>query len=302
MSDDAQVPEAPGSTAGGTPPHNPHDHDDVWAAPADSGAARAQPPQAPPRDVAPPMTQIDLGGQVAPGPPDSTGAVDPWALPEFDPPVSGAGPAGAPAAGSPPGASSVHEQQTMTSFPAQGDPTATPVPPARPWAGPGTPQAPVPPVGPGAAVPNPFAPPAADPLPPPPIAPDGPGQVPYGYPGGPQSGYGHPAPQPSGYGTPGYGAPDPGYHGWTGMAPLPSNGMGITGLVLGIISAVLFCFWPLAIGLGVMAVIFSALGRGKASRGEATNPGHALAGLICGAVGILLGTGFGALVLFTSSY
>ncbi|WP_237406380.1 DUF4190 domain-containing protein [Streptomyces sp. M2CJ-2] len=290
MSDDAQVPEARGSTTGGTPPRSPHDHDDVWAAPADSGAARAQPPQAPPRDVAPPVTQIDLGGQVAPGPPDSTGAVDPWALPEFDPPASGAGTTGASA----PGASSVHEQQTMTSFPAMDDPAP---PPAQPWVGPATPQAPIPPVGPGAAAPNPFAPPVADPLPPPPVAPDGPGRVPYGYPGGPQSGYGYPAPQPPGYG----GAPAPGYHGWTGMTPMPSNGMGVTGLVLGIISAVIFCLWPLAIVLGVMAVIFSALGRGKAARGEATNPGYALAGLICGAVGIVLGVGFGALVLFTSS-
>lgn len=290
MSDDAQAPEARGSTTGGTPPPNPHDHDDVWAAPADSGTARAQPPQAPPRDVAPPVTQIDLGGQVAPGPPDSTGAVDPWALPEFDPPASGAGPAAVSAPGTP----SVYEQQTRTSFPAMDDPAS---PPAQPWVGPATPQAPIPSGSPGAAAPNPFAPPAADPLPPPPVAPDGPGRVPYGYPGGPQSGYGYPAPQPPGYG----GTPAPGYHGWTGMAPMPSNGMGVTGLVLGIISAVIFCLWPLAIVLGVMAVIFSALGRGKAARGEATNPGYALAGLICGTVGIVLGVGFGALVLFTSS-
>ncbi|WP_406725260.1 DUF4190 domain-containing protein [Streptomyces sp. GD-15H] len=197
----------------------------------------------------------------------------------------------------------MHEQQTVTSFPAMGAPAATPAqPPAQPWAGPATPQAP--PVGPGAAAPNPFAPPAAEPVPPPPLAPDGPGRVPYGYPGGHPSGYGHPAPQPPGYGgAPGYGGvPDPGYYGWTGMAPMPSNGMGVTGLVLGIISAVIFCFWPVAIGLGVLAVIFSALGRGKAARGEATNPGHALAGLICGAVGIVLGIGFGVLVLATSSY
>ncbi|MGJ3561037.1 DUF4190 domain-containing protein [Streptomyces sp. INA 01156] len=84
------------------------------------------------------------------------------------------------------------------------------------------------------------------------------------------------------------------------MAPLPSNGMGVTGLVLGIISAVLFCFWPLAIGLGVMAVIFSALGRARRPAARPRTRDTPWPGLICGAVGIVLGAGFGALVLFTS--
>ncbi|WP_228031631.1 DUF4190 domain-containing protein, partial [Streptomyces phyllanthi] len=135
-----------------------------------------------------------------------------------------------------------------------------------------------------------------EPVPPPPISPDGPGQVPYGYPQYP--GYvGHP-------GHPGHGnqfAPYPrtsyphalyqgaaGY-GWPGMPPEPSNGMGIASLSLGIIGAVLFCLWPLAIVLGALALIFGVIGHGKARRGEATNPGQALAGMICGAVGIALG-------------
>ncbi|MET9162012.1 hypothetical protein ABZX56_30190, partial [Streptomyces parvulus] len=144
--------------------------------------------------------------------------------------------------------------------------------------------------------PNPFAPPPPyagpdrQPVPPPPIAPDGPGHVPYGYPG--PVGYGHPA--PAGY----PGAQPPGYYGWSGMAPMPSNGMGTTGLVLGIIAAVGFCLWPLAIVVGVLGVVFGGLGRAKAGRGEATNAGQALAGIICGIVGIVLGAGFGALVIF----
>jgi hypothetical protein len=81
------------------------------------------------------------------------------------------------------------------------------------------------------------------------------------------------------------------------MAPPPSNGMGIAAMVLGICAAVLFCLWPLAILLGVMAVIFGSIGRVKARRGEATNPGHALAGIICGVVGILLGIGFIVLIV-----
>ncbi|MET9549702.1 DUF4190 domain-containing protein [Streptomyces sp. NPDC006627] len=79
----------------------------------------------------------------------------------------------------------------------------------------------------------------------------------------------------------------PGY-GWPAMPMAPANGMGVTGLVLGIIATVGFCLWPLAIVLGILAVIFGAVGRGKARRGEATNGGQALAGIICGAVGIVL--------------
>ncbi|MFC5953652.1 hypothetical protein ACFP51_03835 [Streptomyces pratens] len=306
MSDDAQAPEARGNPVGGTPPRDPHAHDDVWAAPADSRAAQAQPPQSPPRDVAPPEpTQVDLGSRGTTGPSGSAGVIDPFALPEFDPPApapSRPGAAGTPpSSGTPsaPSASSAYDQRTVTSFPATGAPATNPASPSgRPWAGPSVPSAPATPAGHGAAVPNPFAPPAAEPVPPPPIAPGGPGQAPYGYPGGPQGGYAHSAVQPQ---PPGYaGMPDQGYYGWTGMPPQPANGMGVTGLVLGIISAVVFCFWPLAIGLGVLAVIFSALGRGKAARGEATNPGHALAGLICGWAGILLGACFGVLVLTTS--
>ncbi|WP_246101690.1 DUF4190 domain-containing protein [Streptomyces cyaneus] len=81
---------------------------------------------------------------------------------------------------------------------------------------------------------------------------------------------------------------------------MPSNGMGTAGLVLGIISAVVFCLWPIAIILGVLALIFGSIGRGKARRGEATNPGQALAGVICGAAGVVLGLVMLALVIATS--
>ncbi|MBA2809316.1 DUF4190 domain-containing protein [Streptomyces sp. KM273126] len=100
--------------------------------------------------------------------------------------------------------------------------------------------------------------------------------------------------QPAYQGHPGHGhqfAPHhgaPGY-GWSGMPLAPSNGMGIASLTLGIIAAVGFCMWPLSIVLGVLGVIFGVIGRAKAGRGEATNPGQALAGIICGAAGIVLG-------------
>lgn len=157
---------------------------------------------------------------------------------------------------------------------------------------------------------NPFAPPTGPMpharsaqhghVPPPPIAPDGPGQVPYGYPGG---GYGYPggahgpAAGAGAYGHPG--AAPQGYYGWPGMQPLPSNGMGTAGLVLGVLAALVFCLWPLAIVLGILGVIFGAIGRGKARRGVATNPGQALAGIICGAAGIALGIGMIVVLIAT---
>ncbi|QFR03026.1 DUF4190 domain-containing protein [Streptomyces phaeolivaceus] len=166
-------------------------------------------------------------------------------------------------------------------------------------------------------VPNPFAPPVpnaphasypppvagpayATPtpgsaVPPPPIGPEGPGQVPYGYPQYPSY------PGAHAHAHPGVGYPAPGGHAWAPMAPPPSNGMGIAAMVLGICAAVLFCLWPLAILLGIMAVIFGSIGRVKVSKGEATNPGHALAGIICGVVGILLGIGFIVFIVMASS-
>ncbi|WP_306333327.1 DUF4190 domain-containing protein [Streptomyces sp. KL118A] len=211
---------------------------------------------------------------------------DPWAPPAEDAvprPQSAPGPVPG-AASEPP---SVHDQGTVTSMPGAG--------PA-PWPGPGP--VPSPPAHPHphpqAAAGNPFAAPG-EPVPPPPISPDGPGQVPYGpgqVPFGQgQAPYGYPGNGPQGYpgypGHPGYQG-GPGY-GWPGMPMAPANGMGVAGLVLGIIAAVGFCLWPLAIVLGILAVIFGAVGRGKARRGEATNGGQALAGIICGAAGIVLG-------------
>jgi hypothetical protein len=122
------------------------------------------------------------------------------------------------------------------------------------------------------------------------MSPDGPGQVPYGYPG------------PAGYGYPG--GPQPPYagpYGWPGVQPVPSNGMGTASLVLGILGALFFLLWPIALVLGILAIIFGAVGRAKAGRGEATNPGVALAGLICGAAGIVLALVFIAALLAAGS-
>ncbi|MGW7527410.1 DUF4190 domain-containing protein [Streptomyces sp. NPDC054783] len=110
----------------------------------------------------------------------------------------------------------------------------------------------------------------------------------YGYPQQPGSGYGYSQPGPSYPTAPPAAYPQmPGY----GMPMQPSNGMGTTGLVLGIIGVV--CSLTIAMEilgmiLGILAIIFGAIGRGKANRGEATNRGAATAGLVCGIIATVL--------------
>ncbi|OAH14746.1 DUF4190 domain-containing protein [Streptomyces jeddahensis] len=126
----------------------------------------------------------------------------------------------------------------------------------------GAPQQPPTPPTPGYGYPGPATPPAT------------PG---YGYPG-PATPPAVPPATP--YGAPGYAAPTQ-----------PSNGMGTTGLVLGIIGVVCTLTGFLiffGIILGILAIIFGAIGRGKANRGEATNKGAATTGLVCGIVATVL--------------
>ncbi|PJM80981.1 hypothetical protein CH313_25215 [Streptomyces sp. TSRI0384-2] len=155
---------------------------------------------------------------------------------------------------------------------------------------------------------SPLTPPrSGGPVPPPPIGPEGPGPAPVG----PQQ----PAPWSAPYGAPQTGPVPPpyaaaaqspapcgvahgagpgypvayGYTGWgwpTGLR----NGMGDAGLALGIIALVLFIAFPLAMILGVLALIFGGIGHARARRGEAGNRGQALAGMICGGVGLVLAT------------
>ncbi|MER5180128.1 DUF4190 domain-containing protein [Streptomyces sp. NPDC002896] len=167
-------------------------------------------------------------------------------------------------------AAPVHEQETLIdgrvggSFaPLDGGIGAGP----GPVSGPGPVPGPLP--GPGDAVP---------PVPP---APDGPALGYGGLPPYPETsgaaGHGY-----SGYGYPGYG--------WPGMPVQPRNGMGIAAMVLGILSVCLFCLYGVvSIVLGILAIIFGVLGRKLVRRGEATNSGMAITGIITGIVGIVLG-------------
>ncbi|MGY4924491.1 DUF4190 domain-containing protein [Streptomyces sp. 900105755] len=204
---------------------------------------------------------------------------------------------------------SVHDQRTVAAVPG---PEAPADAPRQGWANPfaapsGT--VPAPPVNPFAAPgpnvpPNPYAPPAAQQpqsaaVPPPPIAPNGPGPVPYGYPGQ-QPGQALPAypaypAGPGGYG--GYG----GYGGWPGMQPMPNNGLGTAAMVTGIISAIGFCLAPVAFVMGVLAIVFGVIGRRRVRRGEATNGGQALAGIICGSAGLVIIAAFITLIVVAGS-
>ncbi|MFD7661637.1 DUF4190 domain-containing protein [Streptomyces sp. NPDC059788] len=79
----------------------------------------------------------------------------------------------------------------------------------------------------------------------------------------------------------------------TGMPPHQAarNGLGVAALVLGIIGALsglipLF-FWLAGI-LGLLALVFGLVGRGRAKRGQATNKGMATAGAVFGAIALIL--------------
>jgi hypothetical protein len=73
------------------------------------------------------------------------------------------------------------------------------------------------------------------------------------------------------------------------------NGSGTAALVLGIVAVVLCWSVVGGIVLGILAVIFGIVGRGRANRGEATNRGSATAGIVTGVIGIILA---GALIAF----
>ncbi len=73
------------------------------------------------------------------------------------------------------------------------------------------------------------------------------------------------------------------------------NGPGTAALVLGIIAVVLCWTVVGGIVLGLLAVIFGFVGRGRVKRGEANNRRGANAGIVTGIIGIVLAGGLIAL-------
>ena len=77
------------------------------------------------------------------------------------------------------------------------------------------------------------------------------------------------------------------YAGYPAPPAGPKNGLGIAALVIAIIALVFF--WSVAGGvtLGLLAVIFGFIGRGRIKRGEATNGGVVVAGIVLGFLAII---------------
>lgn len=100
----------------------------------------------------------------------------------------------------------------------------------------------------------------------------------------------YPAPTPQPYAQP-YGAPYV-------QAGAKKNGMGVASLVLGIL-AVLSGFLVVGGLLGILAIVFGVVGRGRAKRGEADNGGLAIAGIVLGIIGTLIA---GAVLAYAISH
>lgn len=89
-----------------------------------------------------------------------------------------------------------------------------------------------------------------------------------------------------------YASQQPGYgqapYGYPVAGARPENGMGITGMVLGIVGLTLFWIPVLNFILGILATIFGGVGLSKAKSGTATNGGMAIAGLVLGILTIII--------------
>lgn len=118
---------------------------------------------------------------------------------------------------------------------------------------------------------------------------DEPGYAQPGYPGYPPPPYGHPGYPPPGYGDP-YGQTPYGQYGYPGAGfPRPRNGKAIAALWTGIGALVL----TLCCGAGVLGLLPIVLGvkarsEIRASGGRQDGDGMALAGIITGAVAVVL--------------
>jgi hypothetical protein len=74
----------------------------------------------------------------------------------------------------------------------------------------------------------------------------------------------------------------------------------VASLVLGILTVVFFFTIWLPWLLGALAIVFGALGISKANKG-AGQKGMAIAGLVCGAVGIVISIAFVVLIVNVAS-
>jgi hypothetical protein len=90
-------------------------------------------------------------------------------------------------------------------------------------------------------------------------------------------------PHPSGYPLPSHGS----------AAPVaPKNGLGIAALVLAVAGLLSVATVLIPIVLGTVAVVIGVLGRGRAKRGIADNGEVAIAGIVLGALAVVVGLVF----------
>jgi hypothetical protein len=94
--------------------------------------------------------------------------------------------------------------------------------------------------------------------------------------------YDNPPPPP----PPQYGASVPGAPG----GQPKTSGKAIASLVTGILALPGICCWPLGLVLGIVGIVLGVLSRKEieGSQGQVKGAGLALAGLICGAVAIVI--------------
>jgi hypothetical protein len=86
------------------------------------------------------------------------------------------------------------------------------------------------------------------------------------------------------------------------MAPVSaSNGLAVAALVLGIVSLVLFFIPGFGFLLGVVAIVLGALGIARANKMAGKQRGVAIAGLVCGAIGVIVNVLFIALIVNVSN-
>jgi hypothetical protein len=79
------------------------------------------------------------------------------------------------------------------------------------------------------------------------------------------------------------GSPVSGQH-----TPRPDNTIGLASMTLGVASIPLLLCYILAIPVAIVAMALGYIGTRRADRGLATNRGQAVAGLLCGSIGLIL--------------
>jgi len=79
------------------------------------------------------------------------------------------------------------------------------------------------------------------------------------------------------------------------------NGLAVAGLVMGILSLVLFWIPFLGILLGLLGLIFGGIGIGRANK-VGKGKGMAIAGLVMGIIGLLLGLAWIFLLVGTRAH